>query len=119
MKPGDTFIGGGEIHGTDHLWLVLNDPAAHGGTVLLVNLSTLRPDAETTCLLRPGEHGFITRDSYVRYRSARAAKTADLEKLVKAGRLKLHRAASKELLEKVRAGANASPQLAAELKSLL
>jgi hypothetical protein len=119
MKQGDTFLGGGEIHGADHLWLVLNDPVAHEGTALLVNLSTLRPDAETTCILRSGEHEFITRDSYVRYRSARAAKTSDLEKLVRAGRLKLHRSASKELLEKVRAGAKASPQLALELKALL
>lgn len=119
MQPGDTFLGGGEIHGADHLRLVLNNPAAHEATALLVNLSTLRPDAETTCILRPGEHEFITRDSYVRYRSARAAKTADLEKLIKAGRLKLHRPASRDLFEKVRAGARASPQLAAELKTLL
>ena len=52
MKPGDTFLGGGEVHGEDHLWLVINDPSAHGGVALIVNVSTLRPNAETTCLVQ-------------------------------------------------------------------
>ena len=119
MKPGDTFLGGGEIHGEDHLWLIINDPSAHAGVALIVNVSTLRPNAETTCLVQQGEHPFIQHDSYVRYGSARSANVADLEKLVKAGRLRLHQAAGTALLEKVRAGAKASPLLAKELRALL
>jgi len=119
MKPGDTFLGGGEVHGENHLWLVINDPSAHAGVALIVNVSTLRPNAETTCLVRRGEHPFIQHDSYVRYGSARQANVVDLEKLVKAGRLKPHQIASKVLLEKVRAGATASPLLVEELRALL
>jgi hypothetical protein len=119
MKPGDTFLGGGEVHGEDHLWLVINDPAAHSGVALIVNVSTLRPHAETTCLVRQGDHPFIHHESYVRYGSARRARAADLKKLVKAGRLKPHQAASAALLQKVRAGAKASPLLAGELRALL
>jgi hypothetical protein len=29
MKQSDTFLGGGQVHGEDHLWLIVNDPAAH------------------------------------------------------------------------------------------
>ena len=119
MKQGDTFLGGGEFHGEDHLWLVINDPSAHAGLALIVNVSTLRPNAETTCLLRQGEHPFITHDSYARYGSARSANAADLAEAVKKGLLKPHQAASKAFLEKVRAGAKASPLLAGELRALL
>lgn len=119
MKQGDTFLGGGEVHGQDHLWLVINDPLARAGEALIVNVSTLRPNAETTCLLRAGEHSFIRHVSYVRYASARRVNAAALDKLVKAGRLKPHQAATPALLQKVRAGAKASAFLARELQALL
>ena len=119
MKQGDTFLGGKEVHGEDHLWIVINDPSAHVGVALIVNVSTLRPNAETACLVRRGEHPFIKHDSYVRYASTRRANAADLDKLVKAGRLKSHQPASENLLEKLRAGAKASPLLTEELRAFL
>ena len=119
MKQGDTFLGGGELHGEDHLWLVINNPSAHAGLALLVNVSTLRPNAETTCIVQAGEHPFIAHDSYVRYGSARCAKVSDLAEAVKKGLLKPHQTASQHFLEKVRAGAKASPLLAQELRALL
>jgi len=119
MKPGDTFLGGGEVHGENHLWLVINDPHAHAGVALIVNVSTLRPNAETTCLVRQGEHPFIQHDSYVRYGSARGANVTDLETLINSGRLKPHQTASRKLLEKARAGAKASVLLPQELRALL
>src|ERR1051326_4869644 len=119
MKLGDAFLGGGEVHGEDHLWFVINDPSAHGDVALIVNVSTVRPNAETTCLLQRGEHPFIQHDSYVRYGSARGTNAADLDRLVKSRRLKPHQATSKMLLEKIRAGAKASPLLAEELRALL
>ncbi len=119
MRQGDTFLGGREVHGENHLWIVLNEPAGHGDIALIVNVSTLRPNAETTCILEPGEHPFITRDSYVRYGSARRADAADLAEALRNGLLKPHRATTKAFLEKVRAGAKASPFLAEELRALL
>ena len=119
MKQGDTFLGGGEVHGEDHLWLIINDPPAHAGAAVIVNVSTLRPNAETTCIVQPGEHPFIKHDSYVRYGSARGVNVADLAEAVKKGLLRPHQAAGKALLEKARAGAKASPFLAAEFRALL
>lgn len=119
MKQGDTFLGGGELHGEHHLWLVLNDPPAHHDVALMVNVSTLRPNAETTCIVRPGEHPFLKHDSYVRYASARRAGVADLAAALKRGLLQRHQPASAALLAKVRAGALASPHLAGELRALL
>ena len=95
VKQGDTFFGGEEVHGVDHLWLIINDPPAHADVALIVNVSTLRPNAETTCIVQPGERPFIKHDSYVRYGSAREVKVADLAGAVKRGLLKPHQAASK------------------------
>jgi hypothetical protein len=119
MKQGDTFLGGSQVHGEDHLWLLSSDPSVHSGFALIVNVSTLRPNAETTCIVQAGDHSFIKHDSYVRYASARKVKTADLAEAVKKGLLKPHQAASKAFLAKVRAGAKASPFLALELRALL
>jgi hypothetical protein len=119
MKAGDAFLGGEEVHGEDHLWIIVNDPAAHAGIALIVNVSTLRQNAETTCIVQQGEHPFIQHDSYVRYGSAREAKVADLVEGVKRRLLKPHQSASQHLLAKVRAGARASPFLAQELRALL
>lgn len=119
MQQGDTFLGGGEIHGEHHLWLIINDPAAHHNLALIVNVTTLRLDAESTCLVAPGEHPFVKHDSYVRFAGARQARVADLAAAVKKGLLKPQQAASKTLLEKIRTGAQASPQLPCELRALL
>ena len=59
MNQGDCFLGGGELHGSDHLWIVINDPAAHGGLALIVNISTKREEAELTCILGKGDHPLI------------------------------------------------------------
>jgi hypothetical protein len=119
VAQGITFLGGGELHGEDHLWIVINDPAAHGGTALIVNISELRSGAETTCVLKAGEHPFITKDSYVRYMSARGPSATDIAQAIKAGKLKPHQTANPALLAKLRAGAQASTMLATELKALL
>ena len=119
MRQGDTFLGGGPVHGEDHLWLIVNDPSAHFGFALLVNVSTLRPGAETTCIIQAGEHPFIKHGSYVRYGGARKVKATELAEAVKKGLLRPHQAASNAFLEKVRAGAKAAPFLAGELRDLL
>lgn len=119
MRRGDTFVGGGEIHGEHHLWVIINDPPAHNDVALIVNVSTLRPNAETTSILAPDEHPFIKHDSYVRYASARGADVTNLAAALKKGLLKPHQAASRAFLEKLRMGAQASPHLAVELRALL
>lgn len=119
VAQGDTFLGGAEIHGTDHLWIVINDPQAHGATALIVNISELRPGAETTCVVGIGEHPFVKKASYVRYMSARGPAAANITAAIKAGKLRPHQPASPVLVAKLRAGARASTMLAAELKAVL
>ncbi len=119
MQLGDSFLGGGEVQGENHLWFVINDPPSRNGVALIVNISELRPGAEQTCILQKGEHKFIHKPSYVRFMSARRAKASDLDKLIKADKLKPHQTASEPLIKKIRAAAAASPLLSSELKTLL
>jgi len=119
VNQGDCFLGGGELHGSDHLWIVINDPAAHGGLALIVNISTKREEAELTCILGKGDHPLISHESYVRYASARNPDVAKLQEALKRGLFRPQPAATPALVAKIRAGANASPMLPKNLRAML
>jgi hypothetical protein len=116
---GDTFLGGAEVHGDDHLWVIINDPQAHDGAAVFVNVSTIRAKTDTTCILRRGDHPFIKHDSYVRFRSAKKALVEELDALIKARRLRPHQPADPALLERIRAAAAAAVEFPEDLRSLL
>ena len=61
-----------------HLFIILTDPVAdplngNKDSVLLTSLSTLDATLphDPTCILHPGDHPFVTRDSYVSYHTSR------------------------------------------------
>ncbi len=60
-----------------HLFVVLTDPLCNFDDgirkVLLVSLSSIHDDLyhDSACILEPGEHPFVKRDSYVVYQKAR------------------------------------------------
>src|SRR6266481_5932540 len=64
--PGDTFYGGSELHGRNHLWIVINDPARHDGLALYVNITSLKGGRfdDLTCVLQRGEHVAANHPSY-------------------------------------------------------
>jgi len=56
----DTFFFAGIAR--KHLWVVISDPAANPcGPVVIVGLTSYRPNVESTCLLYPGDHEFVGR----------------------------------------------------------
>jgi mRNA-degrading endonuclease toxin of MazEF toxin-antitoxin module len=116
---GDTFLGGAEVHGDDHLWVIINDPQAHDGTAVIVNVSTVREKTDTTCILRRGDHPFIKHDSYVRFRSAKKALVEELDVLIKARRLRPHQPADAAMVERIRAAASAALEFPEDLRPLL
>lgn len=69
----------------NHLFVLLTDPIAdplNGGKVcsLLCGLSTVYPTIyhDPTCILQPGDHPFITRNSFVFYAESRVVEAAKL-----------------------------------------
>jgi hypothetical protein len=117
---GDTFYGGREIHGDDHLWLVINDPNTHAGVALIVNITTLEGSfVDRTCLVDKREHPFVTHPSYVRFIGARGPTIIELDAAERLGKIRRRPQASTALLDKVRLAAISAPLLNPTLRKLL
>lgn len=107
----------------DHLYVVLNDPCAfdsYGSNpcVLLVNLSSVREGVpyDATCVLDPGEHAFVRRQSFVFYRNARIEQESHILRLMDQGLFKPHVAVSDEVFQRIKAGLSDSPHTKREFK---
>lgn len=75
-----------------HLFILLTDPvsmAGGGKESLLVGMASVRQGFfhDPACLLYPGDHPFITRQSYINYRMARIEDSEKLVRGVKQGAL--------------------------------
>lgn len=74
-KRATVLIPSGPEHDPDrfHLFILLTDPVTEEKLVLIVSVSSVKPGIwhDPTCILETGEHRFITRKSWVDYRTAR------------------------------------------------
>jgi len=75
-----------------HLFVVLTDPADAGAGVkalLMVSLSSIKPGLpyDPSCILYPGDHPFVTRQSFVLYQKARIEEADKVLRGVKSGKL--------------------------------
>lgn len=68
-----------------HLFIILTDSVAdplneNRDSLLLTSLSTLNTALphDPTCILHPGDHPFVTRESYVSYRDSRIQETSKI-----------------------------------------
>ncbi len=53
-----------------HLYIVLCDPKGDKYELILVNVTSLRDNSDTTTILNPGDHSFIKHESVVNYYNA-------------------------------------------------
>ncbi len=91
-----------------HLHVVVSDPC-QAKQVALLCISTIRPSKyDQTCVVKAGEHPFVTADSYVVYRNARVTDAAHLEHCVNKGDWPLRTPASLPLVQRMCAGIAAS-----------
>ena len=90
--------------GKKHLFFVLNDPG-DGEDVVLASVCSMRPRADTTCLVHPGEHPFIRHESYVDYALCRTYPKQHLEVLIQRRYCERHQDACEELVERIIDGA--------------
>ncbi|MFD1610854.1 hypothetical protein ACFSCW_03455 [Sphingomonas tabacisoli] len=86
----------------DHLFVITTD-ACLSGRHLLVNFTKAKPGrhVDDACLLAPGDHPFVTADSYVLYRSARLEPANRLTLLVDGWVYKVGRQATEELTQRI------------------
>jgi hypothetical protein len=96
---------------SEHLWIVISDPAKDNGRVLLVNFSSVKPGVpfDPACVLEVGDHPYITQETFVYYRSAQVQSNKDLERQVSSGKIRFpYDPVSPEILKRIREGATKS-----------
>ena len=86
-----------------HLFVILNDPAGSRGEVVLVPISSVRPERkyDDACLIEKGEHAFIKHRSYAVYKLCEQRDAAELERGVRNGRFTDKGFVSEELFARI------------------
>lgn len=88
-KRATVLIPSGPAHDPNrfHLFILLTDPVTEEKLVLIVSISSVKQGIwhDNTCILEIGDHKFITRQSWVDYRSTRIEPASKLNKGVHEG----------------------------------
>ena len=94
----------------DHLFFITTDACA-AGKHLLVNVTSIKLDrhVDDTCIIKAGEHRFVTHDSYILYRGAIIDDGVRLGRMVDGWVYRKGDAASDELTTRILAGFADSP----------
>ena len=108
-------------HQKNHLWIVCSDPAQCSENILLLKSNTWKnkPGVFGHCLLRPGDHEFINRKSYINYNDERLHSLSTLKRKDKEGRFTPKEDVSVKILKRIHKGARQSPFLSYEATELL
>jgi len=117
MKVGETFIDVGSAS-TPHLWCICTEPNADD-EVVVVSVTTVRPNVETTCVLQPGDHPFVRHESAAAYRFAELVSVRELLRLRGQQRHRRHADADSSLVQRIRAGALQSPMTPNKVKKAI
>lgn len=96
-----------------HLFIILTDPVANplnGNkvSILLTSLSTLDVALphDPTCILYPGEHPFVTRESYVSYHTSRIEEVEKISRGVASGILAVKESMDNSIVDRICFGLN-------------
>ena len=118
-------IPSGPAHDLDrkHLFIILTDPVAdplngNKDSVLLTSVSTLETALphDPTCILHPGDHPFVTRESYVSYRDSRILETAKIINGVSSGMFVAKELMDGNIVDRICDGLSTSQQTAEKIK---
>lgn len=105
MEAGDTFRFTGPT-ADKHPWIVISDPQACPGQVLLVNMTEWRSDKEQTCILNPADcPGIVEKNSCIYYAGSRVHSDLHLEHLIATGKAVLTGKLPPDVLARIREGA--------------
>lgn len=106
IVPGFTFLSETPSSSSEHLYVILFPPI--DGRVLFVNVTTQKHNSDSTCVLKVGEHPFLTHDSVINYADAADATLNQVNKAISMNVFKPHAPFSASLLKRVQGGAAAS-----------
>jgi len=102
-----------------HLWMVLSDPTK-GEKIVIANLSTFRKGfPNRNCLVKQGEHTFVSRDSIVYTAEACLTTIEHLDEAFRKKLLTRSTDVSAELLQKIHRCIDESSDVPEEVKEVL
>ncbi len=111
LELGDTFILPKSSGAIEHLWILITCPK--NNCSVGVNLTKLRPNADKTVVLQPGEHPFIKVESIILYSDARYIELIKLSEMLGKGSFNFtcstHSRCTPPFLTKVQRGLLVSP----------
>lgn len=93
--------------GNDHLHVVVS--RTDRPDIVIVNLTTQRSRSDLSCVVRPGEHRFVVRNSVVAYGFAEVISSSVLHAKLASGDISPHDPMSDDLVRRIWDGADVSP----------
>ena len=91
-----------------HLFVILTESQPITHNVIIVGIESVRPKCDSTVMLRPGDHEFVVRDSFVNYRRARIISLDELSRLVGVNKATVKAPFQKDVLDRIRDGISKS-----------
>lgn len=104
-----------------HIWVVISDPAIHGGRILFVSLTTLKDNKlDDVCALNREDYPrYISHPTTVAYSRARVGDAVALQRAIDSGYFTRLERMPITTLKKIIDGARRSEHLAPSKKALL
>ncbi|MBN1782738.1 hypothetical protein JW948_16500 [bacterium] len=119
LKAGNTlYMPTGEMYRKPHLWALLCDPIEGENKVLIVNINTMRKDADSTCTLNVGDHPFIRHTSFVNYANSALVSVDKLEESLTTGRAEHREKLKEEVLKRIRQCLLVSPHTPIDVRNI-
>lgn len=108
-----------------HLFTIALGPMVlpnHGGQehVVMVSVTSIKADFphDPACVLTPGDHAFLIRDSYIYYREPRVESVLHVRKMVASRTWTPHERCSKEVLDRIVDGFEHSKRVPRHIRAL-
>ena len=101
----------------DHLYVVVSGLSAP--EVVILSITTQRRFSDTSCLLQPSDHPFISRPSCIAYLFAELIAVSELESKLQHGDLTLRETCDSKMLEKIWDGAEKTRQMQGWIREVL
>ena len=120
FTKGDTFVNAAAGSIRPHLWALISDTDQSTDEIVIVNFTTFRSlDCDDTCVIQPHEHGFVVHETCISYADAEITDVKRLRQALDRGLLTPQKRLSVELLQRIRDGAERSPDTPHKVRKVL
>jgi len=102
-----------------HVWVVISDPQLNSDSVLLVSFTSNKCWQDQSCVLQPGDHPYLTKETVLFYAKAKLMPDVELDSMLAAGEIMLDDPLNAKVLAAIREGARISKRIANRHRQVL